>query len=112
MSISATGGTTAVPTQPTTTNSASTSASSANSSSASATQITKTVTETHADGSITTITTYADGSTTTRTTPPPANKAGPAGAPGPGRLGGLLDSRNAGQGNTLLAAQAQATTGG
>jgi hypothetical protein len=68
------------------------------------------VTETNSDGSVTTITTYADGSTTTRTTPAPPAKAGPAGS-GAGSLGGLLDSRNAAQGNTLLAVQALATTG-
>jgi hypothetical protein len=63
------------------------------------------VTETNADGSTTTITTYGDGSTTTSTTPPVSKN-------GPGGVGGLLDGRNAAQGNTLLAAQAQNTTGG
>jgi len=70
----------------------------------------KTVTETNADGSITTITTYGDGSSTTRTTPAPAAARRQSSGP-PGLLGGLLDSRNFAQGHTLLAAQAQATTG-
>ena len=89
-------------TNSTTNGNESTSASS--SSSASATTIASTVTETNADGSTTTITTYGDGSSTTSTTPAVPKS-------GPGGVGGLLDGRNAGQGNTLIAAQAQNSTG-
>lgn len=82
----------------------STSASSSSSASSSTT-ITNTATQTNTDGSITTTTTYADGTTTTSTSAPQPPKSGPGG------VGGLLDARNAGQGNILLSAQAQNSQG-
>ncbi len=61
------------------------------------TTVTSTVTETNANGTITTITTYADGSTTTATAADPA-LTGQQGA---------LDTKNSGQLSTLLASQGQ-----
>jgi hypothetical protein len=59
---------------------------------------------TNADGSVTTTTEYDDGSETTATAPAP-----PAAAPSRG-VPGLLNTSNAGQTATLLAAQEQATS--
>jgi hypothetical protein len=70
---------------------------------AAATTITTSTTETNPDGSTTTTVTYADGTTITTTT---------VAVPGAGPSAtGLLDSNNAAQGITLLAAQAELTTG-
>ena len=77
---------------------------SASSSSSAATTIVNTATLTNVDGSKTTITTYADGTTQTSTTVPAAPQSGPGG------LDGLLEPHNAGQGETLLTAQAESTT--
>ena len=70
------------------------------SSSSAATTIVNTATLTNVDGSKSTITTYADGTTSTVTTAPVPKS-------GPGGVDGLLEPHNAGQGETLLTAQAQ-----
>jgi len=86
------------------TSSSSSSSASSTTSALSATTITSTAATTNSDGSITTLTTYANGTTSSNTT-------GPVAKTGPGGVGRLLDGSNAAQGNTLLAAQAQNTTG-
>jgi hypothetical protein len=104
MSISSIGSTAGAPVTPQSAASSSDSSSASSASSSSSTTISNTAATTNSDGSVTTLTTYADGSTSTSTTAPVAKS-------GPGGVGRLLDGNNAAQGNTLLAAQAQANGG-